>query len=85
MLYNIFWRNDIAIDVTSVKIIGKYAASGVNCAKKSFITLTLGEAKLPFGVIQDDATISPASYFQLEDIIVKDLLITLYYKIFWQL
>ncbi len=39
MLSNFFWRNYIAIGVTSVKIIGKYAASGVNYAQKSFIIL----------------------------------------------
>jgi hypothetical protein len=32
-----FRRNYVAIGVTSVKIIGKYTASGVNYALKSFI------------------------------------------------
>ncbi len=35
----LFWRNYVAIGITSVKIIGKYAASGVNNALKSFIIL----------------------------------------------
>ncbi len=39
MLQNFFRRNYVAISVTSVEIIGKYAASGINYAKKSFIIL----------------------------------------------
>ncbi len=34
---------DIAIGITSVKIVRKYAASGVNYALKSFIILAPGE------------------------------------------
>ncbi len=34
-----FGCNHVAINVTSVKIIGKYAASGVNYVYKSFIIL----------------------------------------------
>ncbi len=34
MLFNFFRRNYIAIGITSVKIIGKCAASGVNYALK---------------------------------------------------
>jgi hypothetical protein len=34
MLYNIFRRSYITIGVSSVKILGKYAASGVNYTKK---------------------------------------------------
>ncbi len=37
-----FQCNYVAIGVTSVKIIGKYAASGVNYAPKSFIILATG-------------------------------------------
>jgi hypothetical protein len=39
MLESFFQRNYVTIGVTSVKIIGKYAASGVNYAQKSFIIL----------------------------------------------
>jgi hypothetical protein len=39
MLQNFFRRNYVAIGTTSVKIIGNYAASGVNYAFKSFIIL----------------------------------------------
>ena len=35
----LFQRNYVDIGVTSVKITGKYAASGVNNALKSFIIL----------------------------------------------
>jgi hypothetical protein len=34
MLQNFFQRNYIAIGINSVKTVGKYAASGVNYAKK---------------------------------------------------
>ncbi len=39
MLQNFFWHNYVDIGLTSVKIIGKYAARGVNYALKSFIIL----------------------------------------------
>jgi hypothetical protein len=42
MLQNFFRHNFVAIGVISVKIIGKYAASGVNYALKSFIILAPG-------------------------------------------
>ncbi len=35
----LFWRNYVAIGVTSVKVIEKYADSGINYALKSFIIL----------------------------------------------
>ncbi len=35
----LFWCNYIAIGITSVKIIGKYAASGVNYAQKKFYNI----------------------------------------------
>jgi hypothetical protein len=38
----LFPRNYIAISVTSVKIIGKYAASGLNYTHKSFLILDPG-------------------------------------------
>jgi hypothetical protein len=43
----LFWRNYIDIGVTLVKIIGKYAASSVNYALKSFIILATGQPILP--------------------------------------
>jgi hypothetical protein len=39
----LFWRNYIAIGITSVKIIGKYAASGINDAQNSFMIVATGE------------------------------------------
>jgi hypothetical protein len=39
MLLNFFCRNYVAINITSVKILGKYAASGINYGQKSFIIL----------------------------------------------
>ncbi len=47
MLQNFFWRNYIYTGVTSVEIIGKYAASAVNYALKSFIILATGWKLLP--------------------------------------
>jgi hypothetical protein len=38
----LFGRNYVAISVTSVKIIGKHATSGVNYALNSFIILATG-------------------------------------------
>ena len=38
----LFGHNYIAIGVTSVEIIGKYATSGVNYTLKSFIILSTG-------------------------------------------
>ncbi len=38
-LQNLFGQNYVAISITSVKIIGKYAPRGVNHSEKSFITL----------------------------------------------
>ncbi len=38
----LFYHNYIAISINSVKIIGKYAANGINYAERSFITEAMG-------------------------------------------